>query len=187
MRDGKTLHDALKNAIKYVRRIVNIDTIILDKGFFSIKILKMLRGMKILYIIAVLMTNRIKEAFEKLRKRVFRVTFVSKKYGEFRALIAARIDDKKKPVFYVIFNERMLRRPSNIHYAYRRWRIEINNKMIKLYKARTSSPNPHVRLFLFGFSCIVYNIWLLLGFNMIRSMRRRWLFQATMGTIPLGL
>ena len=169
MREDETLHDALKNAIRYVRRIVNISTIILDKGFFSVKILKMLKGMRIPYIIAISATKRIKGAFERLRKKVFRVTFVSKKYGRFHALIVARTDDKK-PVFYAIFNDRMLRKPSDIHYAYKkRWCIKINNKMIKLYKARTSSTDPRVRLFLFGFSCLVYDIWLLSGFNMIRS------------------
>jgi len=170
MRENEKLHKALKNTIRNVRRIVNIGMILLDRGFFSVRILKMLRGMRYPFIMAVPATRKLKEKFEEVGKKVFKHTFKSDRYGTFTATIVVRVDEKKKPVFYAVYSEEMVRKPSDVHYAYRkRWRVEINNKMVKLHMARTSSPDPRVRLFLFGFSCLVYSIWLTSRFKMNKS------------------
>ncbi len=170
MREDEKLYEALKNAIRNAKRIVNIGTILLDRGFFSVKMLKMLRGMRYPFIMAVPATSKLKEMFEKVKKKVFRHTFRSKRYGTFTATIVVRVDEKKEPVFYAVYSEEMVRKPSDVHYAYRkRWRVEINNKMVKLHMAKTSSPDPRVRLFLFGFSCLVYSIWLASRFKMNKS------------------
>jgi len=174
--ENSDLVSEVKKAILHIEKVVKIGLILMDRGFASVKMIKMLLGLKYRFIMPLRMTKRLKKIAEKIEKStVFRLKMVSKKYGSVSFWAVARVDDKKKPVFYAVLDKSMVRKPSDIHYAYsgRRWRIEINNKMVKLYKAKTSSPDPKVRYFLFSFACIIYNMWLLSSFNMVKTAKKK--------------
>ncbi|MGQ4891827.1 MAG: transposase, partial [Candidatus Njordarchaeia archaeon] len=174
--EDSDLVSEVKRAILHIEKVVKIGLILMDRGFVSVKMIRMLLGLKYRFIMPLRMTGGLKKAAEKIKKSaVFRLKMVSRKYGSVTFWAVARIDDKKKPVFYAVLDKNMVRKSSDIHYAYsgKRWRIEINNKMVKLYKAKTSSPDPRVRYFLFAFSCIIYNTWLLSSFNMVKTAKKK--------------
>lgn len=174
LREDEDLLDALKTGIRHVRTIVKIGTILLDRGFFSVKTLRMLLSMRHRFIMALPQTESLRK-LNLTKSCIFRHRFTSKNHGSVIVWVVARIDDKRNPIFYAVLSRKMVRKPSDTHWTYqkKRWRIEINNKMIKLYKARTSSRDPRIRFFLFAFSCLIYNSWLISGFNMVKSAKKK--------------
>ena len=139
--EDSDLVSEVKKALLHIEKVVKIGLILMDRGFASVKMIKTLLALEYRFIMPLRMTRGLKKVAEKIGKSaVFRLKMVSKKYGSVTFWVVARIDDKKKPVFYAVLDKNMVRKPSDIHYAYsgRRWRIEINNKMVKLYKAKTS-------------------------------------------------
>ena len=53
-----------------------------------------------------------------------------------------------------------------MHRRYRkRWRIEVSFAVIKRALAKTTSRAAGVRVFLFGISCVLYNLWILTNFS----------------------
>ena len=49
-----------------------------------------------------------------------------------------------------------------MHRRYKkRWRIEVSFAVVKRALAKTTSRAASVRIFLFGISCVLYNLWIL--------------------------
>ena len=164
VRRNEDLKTALRKVLEKVRRLVRISWLILDKGFFQVRIIRMLKRMKISFVIAVPR----RENLDELASRgsfVIRYAVTSKKYGKEIVYIVG-FTDEKGVVYYATNKLIKRKRCGDMHRRYKkRWRIEVSFAVIKRAVAKTTSKSSSVRLFLFAISCILYNLWILTNFS----------------------
>ena len=164
VRRNEDLKTALRKVLEKVRRLVGISWLILDKGFFQVRIIRMLKRMQISFVIAVPR----RENLDELASRgsfVIRYTVTSKKYGKEIVYIVG-FTDEKGAVYYATNKLIKRKRCGDMHRRYKkRWRIEVSFAVIKRAVAKTTSKSSSVRLFLFAISCTLYNLWILTNFS----------------------
>ena len=164
VRRNEDLKTALRKVLEKVRRLVGISWLILDKGFFQVRIIRMLKRMQISFVIAVPR----RENLDELASRgsfIIRYAVTSKKYGKEIVYIVG-FTDEKGAVYYATNKLIKRKRCGDMHRRYKkRWRIEVSFAVIKRAVAKTTSKSSSVRLFLFAISCTLYNLWILTNFS----------------------
>jgi len=164
VRKEEDLKKALKKVLRAVRKLVKIAWLILDKGFFQIRIVRMLKRMKINFVMAVPKRKRLEELASH-GSFIARYYVTSRKYGREPVYIVGFVDEKG-PVYYATNKLIRRKRCGDMHRRYRkRWRIEVSFAVIKRALAKTTSRAAGVRVFLFGISCVLYNLWILTNFS----------------------
>lgn len=164
IRKEEDLKKALKKVLKAVRKLVKIAWLILDKGFFQVRIVRMLKRMRINFVIAVPRRKRLEELASH-GSFIARYYVTSRKYGREPVYIVGFVDEKG-PVYYATNKLVKRKRCGDMHRRYRkRWRIEVSFAVIKRALAKTTSRAAGVRVFLFGISCVLYNLWILTNFS----------------------
>ena len=160
---NEDIKTALGKILEKIRRIVKISWLILDKGFFQVRVLRMLKRMQLRFVMAVPKTNSIKK-LEITENAVTRYVVTSKRYGR-EPIWLVTFRDEKGIVHYITNKPVRRRRCGDVHRRYKkRWRIEVSFAVIKRSVAKTTSRSSSVRVFLFGISCILYNVWILTNF-----------------------
>lgn len=164
IRKDEDLKKALRKVLKAVRRIVKIAWLILDKGFFQIHVIRMLKRMRVNFVMVVPKREQLEELASQ-GNFVIRYTLTSRKYGRESVYIVG-FTDEKGSVYYATNKLIKRKRCGDMHRRYRkRWRIEVSFAVVKRALARTSSRATSIRIFLFGVSCILYNLWILSDFS----------------------
>jgi len=149
IRKEEDLRKALKNVLKAVRKLVKIAWLILDKGFFQTRIIRMLRRMGISFVIAVPKRKRLDELALQ-GSFVARYYVASREYGRELVYIVGFVDEKGA-VYYATNKLIRRKRCGDMHRRYKkRWRIEVSFAVVKGALARTASRAASVRIFLFG-------------------------------------
>lgn len=158
---------------------VNVKKLLLDRGYYSINVLKVLHEMRMPYIMMVKKSKPIqrlvKDYHDGIGKQTVQYTVKSKNGSErIRLLIVKRKDaDSHKKITdkYVVLAYRGVRRKVNdiiadIPEEYRkRWGIETGYRNIGFMRAKTRSMIPGVRQLLFLFSAAVANLWTLANYG----------------------
>ena len=160
---------------------VKVKRLLLDRGYYSVNVLKVLREMRVPYIMMVKKSKPIqrlvKDYHNGVGKQTVQYTVKSKNGSErIRLLIVKRKDaDSHKKITdkYVVLAYRSRRKKvkdiiADIPEEYRkRWGIETGYRNIGFMRAKTRSMIPGVRQFLFLFSAAVANLWTLANYGAV--------------------
>ncbi len=157
---------------------VKIDILLLDRGFYSIDVVRLLMRLNIGFIIP-MRGNRLEK-----KRGSYRTTYIMKSAKDGKPisqLVGAvsvikynkgkRFKDRRAmQLCFIIYRMEMnLRRIAEFYR--KRFGIESSYKLNKAIRPRTSSRNPAIRLFLFGAALIIQNIWV--GIKLIFCKRIR--------------
>jgi len=96
---NEDIKTALGKILEKIRRIVKISWLILDKGFFQVRILRMLKRMQLRFVMAVPETNSIKK-LKITENAVTRYVVTSKRYGR-EPIWLVTFRDEKGIVHYI--------------------------------------------------------------------------------------
>ena len=169
----------VRRAIENIRDLnVNAKKLLLDRGYYSVNVLKVLHKMHMPYIMMVKKSKPIqrlvKDYHNGVGKQTVQYTVKSKNGSErIRLLIVKRKDaDSHKKITdkYVVLAYRSRRKKvkdiiADIPEEYRkRWGIETGYRNIGFMRAKTRSMIPGVRQLLFLFSAAVCNLWMLANY-----------------------
>lgn len=149
------LHIAVQTLITHAKTLINIDHVLLDKGFNSGKIVSVLNKSCCNYVMPAVNNPRVR-CYLRINPVGKTRRYEIKSDGTFTYLAVAEGKNGKK-VGYFVNSERTC----TAHYS-RRWGIETSYKKIKRdFLPVTTSKNPVVRLFYFLLAVTLYNLWLL--------------------------
>ena len=150
----------VKELLIFVKSLIQIDVLLLDRGFYTWGVIKILKELKLRYIILVPKYDKFREWLKKgaglhehqgilYRKETkYDVkTYIAllPNYEGFDGVFASNIKYKK------IF--------SYVRYYKKRWSIETTFRVQDEVKIKTKSLRPVIRFALFLFECMLYNLW----------------------------
>jgi len=156
----------VKELIEFAQKRVNIGIVYLDRGFFQVKVINLLESMGITFLMPAVRNKRVKRIMEENPAPfVIKYTMGDKRYNPATFnLVIVEDSQKIKRVFATNLNVKK-KHAKNLFSMYsRRWGIETSYRLQKhQFKAKTTSKNFNLRLFLFMYSVALYNLWILLN------------------------
>ncbi len=177
---GTTMRQIVQELLYLLRRCgVKISTLLLDRGFYSVDVVKLLMRFNIGFIIP-MKGNRLKK-----KRKSYRTTYIMKsvKDGKPISQLVGAVsvikynkgkrfkDHRAMQLCFIIYRMEM-----NLHriaeFYRKRFGIESSYKLNKAIRPRTSSKNPAIRLFLFGAALIIQNIWVGIKLIFCKRIRR---------------
>jgi len=154
--------EVVEKLISYAKRKVKIKRVYLDRGFFSIDVIEMLKSLDLKFVMPAVKNARIKELMEKYDSpKVIKYTMGRDKTTDFNLVIVE--DEGVKVVFATNIDVRGNGAYTLFDLYSRRWGIETSYRVKECFRARTTSKNYIVRLFYFMFSVALYNLWILVN------------------------
>jgi hypothetical protein len=157
--------ETVRALIEFARQRVNIQHIIVDRGFFSSKYISLFDEMGIRYLMPGVRNKKVMR-FIKEGRTVADITLTSKtkKY-----VAHVKLAFRKAPDGNVVCFANNL--PPLIAYGCdlfslysRRWSVETGFRVIKHeFMAKTTSRRYKLRLFFFMFSMLLYNVWIVVN------------------------
>lgn len=166
---------------------VKIDTLIMDRSFYSIDVINTLNRLKIKFLMPAVKNERIKRVIEDHHNHFIpnMVGYAMRKDDGREAsfgLIIYRKQDAKEtdPIHeqYIIFATNMTYEEASRLYAQipeeykKRWGIETGFRVQNNVKAKTTSTNYTIRLIYQLLSIILYNIWQLANIILMLELKR---------------
>jgi hypothetical protein len=156
------VNELLEHAMKYL----HIKYVLLDRGFFSTEVIKVLENLKLKYIMPVPKNDRIKEIIKdnSNKKRYFLKYSMGPKKNKitFNLMVKYSEKDKEYHPFATNFEIKNENDIDCIAELYRkRWGIETGYRVKKDFLAKTTTQRYNIRMFYFMVSVILYNFWLL--------------------------
>ncbi|MGZ7109657.1 MAG: transposase, partial [Methanobacterium sp.] len=154
--------DLLRHAMKYV----HVKYVLLDRGFFSIDVIKALESLKLKYIMPAIKNDKIKQVLKNNSDKTsyfLKYTMRSgKKDATFNLMV--KYDEKDKEYYTFATNFQIVYKEDikSIAEMYKkRWGIETGYRVKKDFLAITTTECYIVRMLYFMVSVILYNFWLL--------------------------
>ena len=137
--------DVVKELIERVMKYVEIELVMLDRGFFSGYVIRELCGLKVDFLMPVVNNRKIK----KLDRSVYGYEMNGAK---FNLIVKGKV--KWATSLYLL--------PDKLTMIYkRRWRIETGYRKKKDFKIKTRTRNPVIRFLFFVIEILMYNYWML--------------------------
>jgi hypothetical protein len=154
--------DLLQHAMKYV----HVKYVLLDRGFFSVNVLRALESLKLKYIMPAVKNDKIKQILKNNSNKTsyfLKYTMWSgKKNAIFNLMVKYDEKDKEYYAFATNFEIVYKNDIKCIAEMYRkRWGIETGYRVKKDFLAITTTECYIVRMLYFMVSVILYNFWLL--------------------------
>jgi len=164
---GATMRDIVRTLLDLLRKCgVHVDNLLLDKGFYAIDVVKLLMRFNIGFIIP-MRGKRLKK-----KKGGYRTTYHMKSTSNGKptsqlvsAVSVIKYNRGKRfkhhgamQLCFIIYRVNFSLRQIAEFYR-RRFGIESSYKLDKAIRARTSSRNPAIRMFLFNVAVLIQNIW----------------------------
>lgn len=154
--------DLLRHAMKYV----HVKYVLLDRGFFSVDVIKALESLKLKYIMPAIKNDKIKQVLKNNSDKMsffLKYTMRSgKKDATFNLMVKYDEKDKEYHTFATNFQIVYKDDIKSIAEMYRkRWGIETGYRVKKDFLAITTTECYIVRMLYFMVSVILYNFWLL--------------------------
>ena len=154
--------DLLQHAMKYV----HVKYVLLDRGFFSVDVIKALESLKLKYIMPAVKNDTIKQILKDNSNETtyfLKYTMRSgKKNATFNLMV--KYDEKDKEYYTFATNFEIVYKDDikSIAEMYRkRWGIETGYRVKKDFLAITTTECYVIRVLYFMVSVILYNFWLL--------------------------
>lgn len=154
----------VKEMLEYTERFVEPRIILLDRGFYSVKVIKLLKSRKQDFIMPAKRTGPVKRLCKKFKE------------GEISPMIDYTIkssDDSAR--VKLVFIKRKTEKGVEIHpfisnlelepreiarlYGWR-WRIETNNRELERFSALTTSTSMKIRRLYYSLAALLYNLWI---------------------------
>jgi hypothetical protein len=163
--DKDTLkHEVVAELIDYANKFININYVIMDKGFFTVNVISTLEKKQCKYLIPAVQNEKVVAEMSKYDvNSIIKYNLGSRLRSIATNLIILppRKQDKKQEKRGFISNIDQMEIVSKFSKLYStRWKIETAYRVSKNYfMAKTTSKNPIVRLFYFHFSICLYNLW----------------------------
>jgi Transposase DDE domain len=169
--------DVVEELIKYAMQKVKIRKIYLDRGFYSVPIVRMMKRLHVHYIIQAQKSTGIKKVIEKNKdKKLIVEDYIMKRKrkapsGKEKVKLFILPKRKKENESVCFITDLDINERNAKYYAEdyrRRWGIETSYRVKKdAFRPRTTSKNYAIRLFFFLFSVCFYNLWVLI--NIVQS------------------
>lgn len=146
------------------KRGVGIELLLLDRAFFTVECINLLKELRIQFIMPCVCNERVQRAVDSLGREgslPFAIHDNSKNEASFTMVLCWSQRKMKLIPFATNVEERDRRRlVSMIPKEYRRrWGIETSFRKVKEVYGRTLSPSPAIRLVYFMTAMILYNLW----------------------------
>lgn len=154
----------LYQLLKFAKKKLNVKIVLMDRGFFSIECIKVLKRLNLKFLMPAVRNERIKEKENEMTS-----PGILSPYNmgdvEFN-LIKIKGDKDDKDLLYAtnidfdVYDPKI--RKIILTTYNKRWLIENGYKVKKNeFCPKTTSKNYRIRLFYFLFTCFIYNLWIL--------------------------
>jgi hypothetical protein len=159
LKKGDDNLDVVKELLDQARRLVKVDYVLLDRGFYDYRIMKMIEGMNSWYIIPFRRTQAIKKLIGGREK--CRVLYTLNRVHSYRYMthLYLKKDDSAEGYSGVVSNKHVKEGMIDwiLEYYMKRWNIENSYKEINHYRIKTSSPKKQYRLLLYALAHLLVN------------------------------
>ena len=158
------MHDIVIDLLKFAKSQVNIDTVLLDRGYYSRQDMHAIDDEGLFFIMPMKSGTH---AFERLDRIASDILIVPDILDNFTGI--AMVDKESEKKFYTITNRQIKATDYNLakyisNFYSRRWQIESDFSGLKQSMlARTRSLNYNKKYLLFAFGTILFNFWVLLS------------------------
>ena len=152
--------DVVDYLIGYTKNLIPIDTVYLDRGFYSSEVIDVLKEHNVNFLMVAVRNQRIKRLLRENYHRKI-IDYTMGKSTDFKIVITEKDGDKH--AFATNLNLGLKRRFLYLYKLYsKRWNIETGYRLMDHdFKARTTSQKYVVRLFYFLFCVLLYNLWII--------------------------
>lgn len=146
--------------IAYVKNIIPIDTVYLDRGFYSAKVIDVLKGHKVKFLMVTPKNKKIQRLLKENKNGAI-IDYTMSDSTTYKLAIFEK--DGMVHTYATNINVENRRRLLSLCELYgKRWGIETAYRIKDHdFKARTTSKRYVVRLFYFLFCVLLYNLWVL--------------------------
>lgn len=156
--------DSLYQLLKYAKKKLKIKIVLMDRGFFTIECIKVLKRLNLKFLMPAIRNEKIKEKEPQMTTPGILSPFFM---GDVDFdLIKIRDKDDENDLLFATnmdFDVDDLKITKKLLSIYsKRWRIE-NGFQVKKneFCPKTTSKNFNIRLYYFLFICFIYNLWIL--------------------------
>lgn len=153
-------NDIVDRLITFAKNIISIDTVYLDRGFYSGEVIDVLKEHNVNFLMVAVRNKATKRLLRENYHRKI-IDYTMGKSTTFKIIITEKDGDKH--AFATNLNLGLKRRFLYLYKLYgKRWNIETSYRLMDHdFKARTTSKRYVVRLFYFLFCVLLYNLWIL--------------------------
>jgi putative transposase len=176
--------------LKFAKERIRINRIYVDRGFFSGKMINVLKKYGTFLTIAT-ENSRIKKIIENMPAPtvVKDYAFDAHQDVKFNLVVVQHGQNKRAYATNMNIPEKEVNLFNYLDKLYgKRWGIETSYRMKKGFRAKTTSKNYIVRLFYFLFSTLLYNLWMLIdaliALSLVGTIKEKYMITSKMfGTI----
>jgi len=160
------------------KRGVKIELLLLDRAFFTVECIDLLKGLKVKFVMPCVCNERVRGAvdpFGREGRLPFAIHDNSKNEASFTIVVCWSERKKKLIPFATNVEQRDVRRLVRMvpkEYR-RRWGIETSFRKVKDVYGMTLSPSPAIRLAYFMTAMVLYNLWQLVNMMLATEGEKR--------------
>jgi putative transposase len=166
----------VRGMLDAIKGLVEPRIILLDKGFFTVEVIKELQSRKLPFLMPAKRTAPIKRLCRLFKKGKVMplINYTIKSFGnsvQVKLIFARKKTKRGWRTFAYVSN--IAFKPETAKELYRhRWRIETNNREIGKFRARTTSTSMKLRRMYYSLAALLYNLWIVLR-QVLSGMRSR--------------
>lgn len=150
----------VETLIKYAKKKIHLGTVYLDRGFFSVEIINLLKKLGVKFLMPAIRNSRVKRMLQKHDAPTI-LDFEMGKNGATFKLVIVEDGEGIKRVFATNLNVDEKKAKLLFKLYGKRWGIETSYRVKGDFRPKTTSKRYVVRLFYFSFSTCLYNLWIL--------------------------
>ena len=167
--------ETIRELIEFARKRVRIKHIVVDKGFYSAKYVSLFDEMGIKYLMPGVKNKKIMKFIKKgLNATTITIRSADKKYVAHIGLAFRKTSDGNTVCFATNLPPLILYASDLFSLYSRRWNIETGFRVIKHeFMVKTTSMKYRIRMFLFMFSLLLYNVWVVVNATLNRILYGR--------------
>jgi len=166
----------LRKMLDSIEGLVEPRIILLDRGFFTVEVIKELISRKLPFLMPAKRTAPIKKLCEAFQAGEIQpsVDHVVKSFGIDARVKLFFVKKRTKDGWKTfVFVSNIAFKPEVAAELYRsRWRIETNNREIGKFRAKTTSANMKLRRIYYSLAALLYNLWIILR-QVVSELRSR--------------
>lgn len=166
--------EILEEMLEAIRGLVDPRMILMDRGFFTVEVIKTLKSRRIHFLMPAKRTapiERLREGFERSEVPPVVDHTMRGAGGSVRVkLIFVRRKTEKGEETHIFVSDMAFEPEVASELYYCRWRIETNNRELKKFKAQTTSTSMKLRRAYYSLAALFYNLWISLR-NILGQLR----------------
>jgi len=166
--------EILEEMLEAIRGLVEPRIILMDRGFFTVEVIKLLKLRRIHLLMPAKRTapiEKLRESFERGEIPPIADHTMKGHKGSVRVkLIFVRRKTEEGEETHIFVSDLALKPAAASELYYCRWRIETNNRELKKFMARTTSQNMKLRRAYYSLATLFYNLWIFLR-NILGQLR----------------